>query len=244
MGEAALRCFDELDHAQKAGVAAIFLIGEQGGDALFNVAALFEEELFVALLHGTAILFGESATGHANQVDTTNGSGATFSNGEGGDILHNAGAATNHGVLTHAHKLVQGSKARDDGVVANLAVTRNTGVAAEDAVVANDALMPTVGVDEEVVVAANDGLGVGRGGAVDVAVFAEDVVVTYLQEGGLALVLQILGLKTNDREGEELVTLAKGRWTIQDNMAVQDTPSTQFDVFTNDAVGSDFDIVG
>ena len=139
-------------------------------------------------------------------------------------------------MVTNAYKLVQRSATANNSPVADDAVTGYTGVTGENAVVTHLALVAAVAVNQEKVMAADDSLGLRCGRTVDVAILTEDVVITHFKIGGFTLVLEVLRLEANHREGEELVTLAESGGATEYNVVVQYTTCSQFNMRANYAI--------
>jgi hypothetical protein len=109
--------------------------------------------------------------------------------------------------------------------------------------VAHLTLVAAVAIDKEKVVAADNGFCLRRGRAVDIAVFAENVVIAYLQIGGLTLVLKILSFESDDGEGEELVALAERGWATKYYVVVQHAALTEFYMRAYHTVGPYYYII-
>lgn len=107
-----------------------------------------------------------------------------------------------------AAELVDGGEAAEDDVVFDDDVACEGAVIGEDDVITDDAVVGDVGVGEEVAVVADDGFFAGEGAAVYGAEFAEDVVAADFEEGGFAVVFEVLGLLADGAEAEEAVAWA------------------------------------
>ena len=112
-----------------------------------------------------------------------------------------------------------------------------------DIVVTHVAFVSAVGMDEEIIVGTDNGLELRRGGAVDVAVFAEYITFAHFQERRLACVLQILSLGSNGAEREELVILTKGRRATNHYIAMQHTARIQLNMRPYHTIRPNLDIV-
>ncbi len=137
--------------------------------------------------------------------------------------MRDAAEARDERVFPNACKLVHGGASRDDRMIADHAVPCHSSIAAEDAVIAYDAFMSAVRVDEEVVMAADNGLCVRACRAIDIAILAEDIVITDFKEGGFTLVLEILSSEAYRAEGVELITASELGWAFEYDMAVENT---------------------
>lgn len=243
VAESAFGCFQELYHAEEAGVGSVFGVGLEGGDGFAEVGGAFEEDFFVALFECFDVVFCEAPPSEADGVDGADSGRMAFDDGEGRDVLRDACNAADEGVFSDADELVDGGASGEDGVVADFDMTCDGGEAGEDDVVADDAVVADVGVDEEEVVAADDGFVSRAGGAVDVAVFAEGVVVSDDEPGGFSAVFEVLGAEADDGEGVEDVAFAEGGGAFQYDMAVEDASRAEGDVRADDAEGADLDVV-
>ena len=90
---------------------------------------------------------------------------------------------------------------------------------------------------------ADGGLCLRRGRAVDVAVLSEYIVITHFKEGGLAFVLEVLRLQTDNGEWEKLVALAEGGGPSDYYVTVQYAAGAEFYMRTDYAVRPYGDIV-
>ena len=86
--------------------------------------------------------------------------------------------------------------------------------------------MGDVGVGEQVVVGPDAGDGAVGGGAVDGDVLAEGVVAPDFGAGDPALVLEVLRLQAEAREGINLVVGAEGGVPVDDDVAVEVAPES------------------
>ena len=98
------------------------------------------------------------------------------------------------------------------------------------------AIVGNVGVAQEIVVRSDPGRDFRSGAAVDGAVFAEHVVVAYLQIGGLTRIFEVLGFAANDGKRKKLVVAANLGCPFDDHMGMQHTLVAQFNMRADDAI--------
>ena len=93
--------------------------------------------------------------------------------------------------------------------------------------VTHNTLVAAVRMNKEIVVRTDNRAQVRCGGTVDIAVFAEHIVITHFQRRRLTGILQILSLRADGAEREELVPLAELRRATDYHMTVQHTAGAQ-----------------
>ena len=106
--------------------------------------------------------------------------------------------------------------------------------------VANDAVVRNVAVGEEIPVTANDGFLAGKGAAVHRAEFAEDIVAPDFEEGGFALVFEVLRLLSDRAEREETVAGTDARRTHEGDVVLKPAVFPENHPVADHAVGTDF----
>jgi hypothetical protein len=74
--------------------------------------------------------------------------------------------------------------------------------------------------------------------------FAEDIVIADLDAGGLALVVVVLGLLTQDGMAMDGVVASHGQRAEKMDAGSDDTAGTNLDRTVNDHIGTDLHVVG
>lgn len=118
----------------------------------------------------------------------------------------------------------------------------DSGVVGENGVVANMALVGDVGVAKEKVVVSDLSGSVGGGPAMNGDVFSKGVIVPNEQLGLLALVFQVLSSSSKGGKGISIATLTDDGVTLDDDMTAQARIGSESNVISDDAIRSDLAI--
>ena len=120
-------------------------VGFELGEGVGDGEALAEEDL-VGLAHGGLGLLGDAVAFHPDFVDGAGLGRVAVGDHEGRDVLHDLGAAADHGELPDAAELVHGRESADDGVVADGHMAGEGGHVGHDDVAAELAVVRDVAV--------------------------------------------------------------------------------------------------
>ena len=142
-----------------------------------------------------------------------------------------------------AHKLVYGATSRQNGVIPHRNMAGGGSEPGENHMIADLAIVPGMAGNQEKVVIPYPRRAANVRSPVDGGVFPEDVVIPHFQISRLSLVFQILAFQADDGKREKFVAAAEGRRTVDNHMAVQHAAGPQFDMFPDNAKGTDFNII-
>ena len=208
-----------------------------------QIGLLLEEEGLVSGLEGPDVFLGETAALKAYQVQAAELGRVPIGNCEGGNILHDLGAAAHHGVSAHPTELVNAGKSRENDMIFHRDVTGKSGGVGEDTVVSDYCIMGNMSIGEKVVVGTDPGGVLLGGSAMDGDELAEGIAVSYAGVGGFAGILQILTPGSDGGEGLEFVVFADGDRALENEVRMKAAPSANLDLVTNHAIRSDFYVI-
>ena len=193
------------------------------------------------MVDGAEALAVEAAALEANFVEAV---GVDFSRGrsqgEREHILGDGGAAADVGMAADAAKLVHRAKGSDGRVVLDDDVTGEGSGVGEDTVIADDAIVADVGVGhDEAMTSDAGGAAAARGSARDGHAFADGVVVSHANGGGLALVFEILGRDADAGKRKEAVAGAGVQMAVENDVRDQLALFAENDIRSDGAVRAD-----
>ena len=236
-----LRRLQEVEHLQDLFVLC-GLRRLENLDLGGQIGLLLEEEGLVSGLEGPDVFLGETAALKAYQVQAAELGRVPIGNCEGGNILHDLGAAAHHGVSAHPAELVNAGKSRENDVIFYRDVTGKSGGVGEDTVVSDYCIVGNMSVGEQVVVGTDPGGVLRAGSAMDGDELAEGIAVSYSGVGGFAGILQILTLGPDGGEGIEFVVFTDDDWSVYHDVGVEAAPRPDADVVADDTVGPNFHV--
>ena len=211
----------------------------QGGGGVQITA----EEDLVGLANLSELPAGETSPFESHLVDGAGSRGIAVDHHVGGDILNDLGTAPDDRVFTDLAKLMNGSETPDDGVVFDCDMTGQRADVGHDHVIADGDVVGYVSIGKNVIVGA-DGRAISSGcRTVDGDRFSDNVSIADVRSGCSFLPLEVLSFESNAGEGENFVLHAEAGVAINDNMGMEATSTSEFDMLADDAEGSDFAVV-
>lgn len=153
--------------------------------------------------------------------------------------MDNFGEASGDGMRTNAAKLMNPSKAGNDGMVCHFHMSGEGAVVGENHVIANLAVVGNVRVSEKEIVRTDPGGGFRGGAPVDGGVFPENIAVPNDKGGRFPGIFQVLRFEADGGEGKKLVFLPNFGGSVKDDMRVKDTAITESDTAFDHTVRPD-----
>ncbi len=157
---------------------------------------------------------------HSDFVDGAHFGRVAISNHEGGNVLHDFGAASQKGMTADTAKLMNGRQSANDGIIFNVNMAGEGCVVTHYDVAANGAFVGDMGVGEKQVVIADDGAAFLCSGRVDGAKFTEYVAGANFQGGVAAGVFQVLRFAADQSVGKNFAFRPEGGVALHGGMVV------------------------
>lgn len=145
--DAALGVLDEMDEVLDVRVVCGGGCFE-GAEAVGEVLVFFQEQALVGGFDVADVSFRKTPALQTDEIHSTGAGRVAIYDHEGRDVLDDLCEASDDGVFPHTTKLVDGSKAGDDGVILDGDVACDAGGVREDDVVSELAVVGDVGVTE------------------------------------------------------------------------------------------------
>ncbi len=204
------------------------------------------EQLHVGLFEGSDIIVAEPATLQPHAVDHSDFgtcSSSRYDDDKGRHIGRHARHAADKGMPSDGDKMVHGAVPTHVDMVFNMDVSGELRVVGDDAVASDPTIMSDVCAHEEQVVVCDlgDSAAVGRAG-MHRHHLAEHVAFPDDQPRPLALILEVLRLRTQDSLGVHFALLAQQGYSDDGGLMVQPATIAQHNVGTDDAVRADLDV--
>lgn len=216
--------------------------GFQRTDTIRKADVLFQEQALVCGFQIADVIFGKPPALQADQVQAAGAGGIAVDDHEWWHVLHDFRESADDRMFPDPAELMGRGESRDNRVIPDHAVPCQAAVVGKNDVIAKLAVVGDMGVAEKQIVRADPSRKFFMRATVDGAVFAKNIVITYLKRGWLADVFQILSLPTHHCERKKLVLPAESRDALQHHMTVQDTSVSERDVGSDHAVRADADI--
>ena len=208
-----------------------------------EIDSLLQEEGLIGVFECPDVFWVKTAALQANEVEAPDLSRVSICDGEGRDVLHDFGAASDHGVGTHPAELVNPCHPGEDDVVLHCDVACQGRCVRKNAVIPDYGIVCDVSVGKKVIVG-SDPRGRFRGGApVDGDELPKGIAIADLRIGGFPGILEVLAPCPDGREGIEHVVLSNSDGALKDEMRVQMAPRSDANLIPDDAVRTDFHII-
>lgn len=161
---------------------------------------------------------------------------------ERGDILADAGEASDHGKRADAAVLMNDGSSPEKRPILNLDISAQKNAVDHDDMVAKGAVMPHVAVSHEEIIVSDDRGGTFSGSSVDGDVFPDFVSMAQGKMGNRTAVCEVLWGASQDTACMNLVLFSKGRMSREMTMGADDAACSDPNMFVNDGVGANPDI--
>lgn len=204
------------------------------------------EQFHVGLFEGSDILVAETAALKPHAVNHSNFGACSSSrhdDDKGRHVSRHARHAADKGMSSNGDEMVHGAVPAQVDMVFNMNVSGELRVVSNDAVASDPTIMSDVDAHEEQVVVCDlgDSAAVARAG-MHRHHLAEHVAFPDDQPRPLALIFEILRLRTQDSLWEHLAFLAQEGFPDDSGLVVQPATIAQHNVRSDDAIRADLDV--